>query len=100
MLIVDPVLVIAVQLLDGVSGSVLGILQPLIIADLTGGTGRFNLAQGFVGTASGLGASLSTALSGLIASKFGLVAGFGLITAIALVALLVVWRLMPETKEA
>ena len=100
MLIVDPVLVIAVQLLDGVSGSVLGILQPLIIADLTGRTGRFNLAQGFVGTASGLGASLSTALSGLIASKFGLVAGFGLITAIALVALLVVWRLMPETKEA
>ena len=98
MLIVDPALVIAVQLLDGVSGTVLGILQPLIIADLTGRTGRFNLAQGFVGTASGLGASLSTTVSGLIAGTFGLTAGFAALTATAVVALLVVWGLMPETK--
>jgi MFS family permease len=98
MLVTDPVLVIAVQLLDGISGTVLGVLQPLIIADLTGRTGRFNLAQGFVGTVSGLGASLSTTLSGLIAGHFGLTAGFVAITAIALSALLVVWRLMPETK--
>ena len=92
------VLVIAGQLLDGISGTVLGVLQPLIIADLTGRTGRFNLAQGFVGTVSGLGASLSTTLSGLIAGNFGLTAGFVAITAIALSALLVVWHLMPETK--
>jgi MFS family permease len=100
MLIVNPVLVIAVQLLDGISGTVLGVLQPLIIADLTGRTGRFNLAQGFVGTVSGLGASLSTALSGLIAGNFGLTAGFVAVTAIALIALLVVLGLMPETKKA
>ena len=99
MLVTDPVLVIAVQLLDGISGAVLGVLQPLIIADLTGRTGRFNLAQGFVGTVSGLGASLSTTLSGLIAGTFGLTAGFVAITAIALIALLVVWGLMPETKR-
>jgi len=99
MLVTDPVLVIAVQLLDGISGAVLGVLQPLIIADLTGRTGRFNLAQGFVGTVSGLGASLSTTLSGLIAGTFGLTAGFVAITAIGLIALLVVWGLMPETKR-
>jgi MFS family permease len=98
MLVTDPVLVIAGQLLDGISGTVLGVLQPLIIADLTGRTGRFNLAQGFVGTVSGLGASLSTTLSGLIAGNFGLTAGFVAITVIALSALLVAWRLMPETK--
>ena len=68
-LIVDPLFVIATQLLDGVSGTVLGVLQPLIIADLTGRTGRFNLAQGFVGTVSGLGASMSTTLSGVIAGN-------------------------------
>jgi len=98
MLVPDPMLVIAVQLLDGISGTVLGVLQPLIIADLTGRTGRFNLAQGFVGTVSGVGASLSTTLSGLIAGNSGLTAGFVAITAIALIALLVVWGLMPETK--
>ncbi len=95
----DPVLIVAAQLLDGVSATVLGVLQPLIIADLTGRTGRFNLAQGFVGTFSGVGAALSTTLSGLIAGNFGLTAGFAAITAIALVALLVVWGLMPETRQ-
>ncbi len=99
LLIPKPVLVIAAQLLDGIGGTVLGVLQPLIIADLTGGTGRFNLAQGFVGTASGLGASLSTTVSGLIVGRFGLTVGFASLTMIALVALLVVWGLMPETKK-
>jgi MFS family permease len=98
LLVPKPALVIAAQLLDGISGTVLGVLQPLIIADLTGRTGRFNLAQGFVGTASGLGASLSTTVSGLIVGTFGLTAGFAALTAIAVVALLVVWGLMPETK--
>jgi MFS family permease len=98
LLVHKPALVIAAQLLDGISGTVLGILQPLIIADLTGRTGRFNLAQGFVGTASGIGASLSTTVSGLIVGSFGLTAGFAALAAIAVVALLVVWGLMPETK--
>jgi sugar phosphate permease len=93
-----PAPVIAAQLLDGVSGTVLGVLQPLIIADLTGRTGRFNLAQGFVGTACGLGASLSTTFSGLIVGTFGLTAGFAALTVIAVVALLAVWGLMPETR--
>ena len=92
----DPVLVVAAQLLDGISATVLG---ALIIADLTGRTGRFNLAQGFVGTFSGVGASLSTTLSGLIAGNFGLTAGFLAITAIALPALLVAWGLLPKTRQ-
>jgi MFS family permease len=92
----DPVLVVAAQLLDGISATVLG---ALIIADLTGRTGRFNLAQGFVGTFSGVGASLSTTLSGLIAGNFGLTAGFLAITAIALLALLVAWGLLPKTRQ-
>jgi MFS family permease len=98
LLVPKPALVIAAQFLDGISGTVLGVLQPLIIADLTGRTGRFNLAQGFVGTASGLGASLSTTVSGLVVGSFGLTAGFAALTVIAVVALLVVWGLMPETK--
>ncbi len=93
----DPTVLIAAQVLDGVSGTMLGVLTALVIADLTKGTGRFNLAQGFVGTMSGIGASLSTTLSSQIAASLGRAAGFLGIAAVALAALLLLWFLMPET---
>jgi MFS family permease len=96
----DPMLLIVAQVLDGVSGTMLGVLTALIIADLTAGTGRFNLAQGFVGTISGIGASLSTTASGLVAGNLGRSAGFLGLAAVALVALLVLWSLMPETHPS
>jgi MFS family permease len=94
----NPTILIAAQILDGVSGTMLGVLTALIIADLTMGTGRFNLAQGFVGTLSGVGASLSTTLSGLLAGSLGRPAGFLGIAAVALAGVLLMWFLMPETK--
>jgi MFS family permease len=93
----DPWILIPAQLLDGVSGTMLGVLTALTVADVTSGSGRFNLAQGFVGTMSGLGAALSTALSGEVAGSFGRAAGFLGIAAVALAAVLVLWLLMPET---
>jgi MFS family permease len=39
----NPMILIAAQILDGVSAVMLGVLTALIIADLTMGTGRFNL---------------------------------------------------------
>ncbi len=96
----DPMILIAAQVLDGVSGTMLGVLTTLIVADLTKGTGRFNLAQGFVGTISGVGASLSTTLSSLVASSLGHAAGFLGIAAVALAAVLLLWFLMPETNPS
>ena len=96
----NPIILIAAQVLDGVSGTMLGVLTALIIADLTMGTGRFNLAQGFIGTLSGIGASLSTTLSGLVAGSLGRAAGFLGIAAVALAAVLLLWLLMPETNPS
>jgi MFS family permease len=96
----NPIILIAAQVLDGVSGTVLGVLTALIIADLTIGTGRFNLAQGFVGTVSGVGASLSTTLSSLVAARLGTAAGFLGIAAVALAAALLLWLLMPDTNPS
>jgi MFS family permease len=96
----NPTILIVAQLLDGVSGTMLGVLTALIVADLTAGSGRFNLAQGFVGTISGIGASLSTTLSGLVAGNLGRAAGFLGIAAVALAALLLLWSLMPETRPS
>ena len=58
----DPYLLVAAQLLDGISAASLGVLVPLIIADVTRGSGHFNFAQGLIGTAVGIGASFSTTL--------------------------------------
>jgi hypothetical protein len=96
----DPMFLIAAQILDGVSGTMLGVLTTLIVADLTKGTGGFNLAQGFVGTISGVGASLSTTLSSLVAGSLGRAAGFLGIAAVALAAVLLLWFLMPETNPS
>ena len=97
-LISDPLLLLASQALDGISATALGVLTALIIADLTGSTGRFNLAQGIVGTASGIGASISTTLSGLVAESLGSTAAFLCIAAIASLGTFMIWFLMPETK--
>jgi MFS family permease len=96
----DPAMLIAGQVLDGVSGTVLGVLTALVIADTTRSTGRFNLAQGLVGLTSGIGAALSTSLSGIIAGELGRTAGFLSIAVEASAALLLLWLLMPETNPS
>jgi MFS family permease len=95
-----PGLLIAIQMLDGLSGATLGVLTALVIADLTSGTGRFNLAQGLVGALSGIGPSLSTSISGVVVERFGQAAGFLGVTAVGLLAVAVVVAFMPETKPS
>ena len=53
-------LLIAVQCLDGVANAIWVVVSVLVIADLTSGTGLFNLGQGALATAVGLGAALSS----------------------------------------
>jgi MFS family permease len=69
-----------------------------VVADLTRGTGHFNLGQGILGTATGIGASLSTTLAGYITDRFGSSWAFAALAAIAVVGLATLWRLMPETR--
>ncbi|HWX64574.1 MFS transporter [Bradyrhizobium sp.] len=96
----DPVLLVVFQLMDGFTGATLGVLTTLIIADLTNGTGRFNLAQGLAGTFSGVGASLSTLITGVVTQRYGYTAGLLGVTAVGLMAVVVVLEFMPETKPA
>jgi MFS family permease len=94
----NPFLLVAVQLLDGIAAAVFTVLTPFIIADITRGTGRFNLSLGFVGTATGIGASLSTTLAGYASDHFGSPAAFLALAAFAAAGVALVWRLMPETR--
>jgi hypothetical protein len=96
----DPTLLVAVQALAGLSGATLGVLTAVVISDLTMGSGRFNLAQGLVGTLSGIGAALSTSISGLVVERFGHTAGFMSVTAVGLFAIAIFWAFIPETKAS
>jgi MFS family permease len=94
----DPYLLVAVQILDGITAAALGVMVPLMIADITRGTGRFNLAQGIVGTAVGIGASISPTLAGYLTDTFGSSVAFLGLAVIAAMAFTAVWALMPETR--
>jgi MFS family permease len=96
----DPSVIVAAQLLDGVSAAVLGVLVPLVIADITRGTGHFNFAQGVIGVAVGIGASLSTTIAGYVADRFADAVVFLLLGAVGALGLMLVLVLMPETRQA
>jgi predicted MFS family arabinose efflux permease len=99
-LVSDPSLLLAVQILDGITAAVFAVMVPLVVADLTRGTGHFNLGQGILGTATGIGASLSATLAGFMTDRFGGAAAFGSLATIALAGFTLVWFLMPETRPA
>ncbi len=94
----DPYLIVAVQALDGVCAAVLGVTVPLVVADITRGTGRFNLGLGIVGSAVGIGAALSTTLAGYSIDHFGSSVAFFSLASIAACGLALVWLLLPETR--
>jgi len=89
--------VVAVQILDGVCAAILGVILPLVVADITRGTGRFNLGLGIVGSAVGIGAALSTTLAGYASDHFGSSVAFFSLAFIAGCGLALVW-LLPETR--
>lgn len=98
--IVDPWALVVVQVLDGVSGAVLGVMLPLVVADTTRGTGHFNAAFGLVGMMVGVGASFSSTIAGYVTDNFGSGFAFGGMALVAAVGLLAVLVLMPETRPA
>ncbi len=96
----DTAWLIGVQLLDGVGAGNFGAITPLLIADLMRGTGRYNLAQGAVATAQGVGASLSGLAAGVIVDRAGYTTAFLCLGGAACVAVAALAVLMPETAPS
>lgn len=94
----NPAYLVAVQCLDGVGAGIFGALFPIVVADLTRGTGHFNAAQGAIATAQGIGAALSATLAGLIIVSAGYAAAFLVLAAIAALGFGLYLFLMPETS--
>jgi predicted MFS family arabinose efflux permease len=90
---------VAIQILDGVGAGMFGVVSVLVIADLTQGSGRFNITLGAIATAVGIGASLSQTIAGAIVHHFSFDAAFLFLAGIAATAFCILYFFMPETRD-
>ena len=96
--ITEPWLVVAIQVLDGISAACFGVMVPLITSDIAGRSRHLNLCLGFIGFSVGIGATLSTTVAGWTADTLGETAAFLGLAAVGLSALLLVALAMRETR--
>jgi MFS family permease len=93
----NPYWLTAIQLIDGIGAGIFGVVSIIMIADLSKGTGRFNLLQGVVYSAIGLGAALSSLIAGILVEQFGYVVGFASLAGIGALASFFFISFVPET---
>ncbi len=93
----NPYALVSIQVLDGIGAGIFGALFFIVIADLTKGTGRYNLALGATSAAWGVGAALSNSVAGSIVDWAGYSIAFLFLASVALAALVLFWAAVPET---
>lgn len=88
----DPTWLIAAEVLDGVASGIVGVAVPVVVTDLTWGTGRTQTALGTLNAVQGIGGALSAWYGGLAQAWLGWTASFLALGLPALVAFaLVLW---------
>jgi MFS family permease len=92
-----PILIVG-QCLEGISAASVTVLTVLMLADMTTGTGRYNLIQGFIGTVISIAAAISTGTTGFLFEKFGHLPGFLILGAAGAAATILLWAALTETK--
>lgn len=91
---------VSVQVLGGLTAAVIGIMTPLVVADCTRQSGRYNFSLGFVSMVAMIGATISTTAVGFVAQEWGFLTGFLVLAAVAAAGLATLWLLFPETAQA
>jgi MFS family permease len=95
----DAVPLVMMEVLDGISGAVFGLMVPLIAADVTRSSGFLNFGISSLALAGGLGATFSTTAAGWVADTMGSPAAFFGLAMVGVAAFLVIWLLLPETRS-
>lgn len=93
----DPLFLIPIQVLDGISAACNGVLVPLVTADVAGNSGHYNVALGAIGFAIGIGATLSTTIGGIVADQIGETTAILCLSLVGLAATLFAALALPET---
>jgi MFS family permease len=87
----NPCALVSIQILDGIGASIFAALFLIVTADLTKGTGRYNIVQGGASAAWGLGAALSNAVAALMVDTAGYNVAFLFFATVALAAFVLFW---------
>ena len=85
-----------VQFVGGISSGLFAALTPLWLADATSGTGRYNLAQGAMGTLRALGVTSSGLLSEILVTRLGYNAAYLGCAIVGGLTLLLLWFALPD----
>lgn len=96
----DPLWLIAAEVLDGLASGIIGVAVPVVVADLTWGSGRTQTAFGTVNGIQGVGGALSAGFGGLVQGFAGWTAAFLVLGAAGLAALAIVWWLEATTEDS
>jgi hypothetical protein len=96
--VAHPAMIVAAQVLDGISAAALGVIVPLMVADITRGTGRFNSALGMIGTVAGGGAALSMTLAGIMTDTVNTQFAFFGLSVLAVIAVVTVVLFASRTR--
>lgn len=88
---------LSTQILDGLGGGFFGLLHPYLVADITFGTGRFNVVMGLTASCFGLGGTLSNLLGQLVVEKYGHVASLTGSMFLSVIPIALFSLAMPET---
>ncbi|MCB8882430.1 MFS transporter [Acidisoma cellulosilytica] len=94
----DPWVLIVAEVLDGVSSGLIGVAIPVVVADLTWGTGRTQTALGALNTIQGVGGALSGLFGGTMVSWLGWQNAFFALAIPAAVAAVLVFGI-PESHR-
>jgi MFS family permease len=93
----NPILLVAVEILDGIAAAIYAVVIVLVVADLAHGTGRFNLLLGALSVSSGIGYTLSNSINGTIVEHYGFNYGFMALSIFGTAGYILIRIAMPET---
>lgn len=96
----DVNVLLGLQVLDGMAAGTFSVVAIMVVHDLMGSSDRASFAQGLLASALSLGSMLSNLAAGFIVDAAGFPTGFMFLSALALAALLLLWKGMPETAKA
>lgn len=95
----DPVWLISAEILDGIASGIMGVAVPVVVADLTWGSGRTQTALGSVNAIQGVGGAISAGFGGLIQGWLGWKAAFLALGLSGVLALVMVIYINATTEE-
>jgi len=88
---------LSTQVLDGIGGGFFGLIHPYMVADISFGTGRFNVLMGLTSACFGMGGTLSNLVGQWVVQMFSHSVSIIGSLCLSIVPILLFWIAMPET---